>query len=94
MSRNFSGRHDAERVSAPAFIDGFACDGERSGDSGVDGDAFFASAALERGCLFWREFNSFHMRHGMALSSEGWHAGLGGGTLLRSEENFAGRCQK
>jgi len=34
------------------------------------------------------------MRYEMALSSEGWQARLGGGALLRSEENFAGRCQK
>jgi len=33
------------------------------------------------------------MWHEMALSSEGWQAGLGGGTLLRSEENFAGGRQ-
>jgi hypothetical protein len=52
---------DAERVIAPAFIDGSAWDGERSGDSGVDGDAFLASATLECGGLFCREFNSFHM---------------------------------
>jgi hypothetical protein len=58
---DLSGRHDAERVIAPAFIDGSACDGERSGDSGVDGDAFLASAALECGGLFRREFNFFHM---------------------------------
>ena len=83
-------RHDAERVSAPAFIDGSACDGERSGDSGVDGDVFLASAELERAGLFWSEFNSFHMRQEGALSSEGWETGLGGGgTLLGSEENFA-----
>jgi hypothetical protein len=86
-------RHDAERVIAPAFINGSACDGERSGDSCVDGDAFLASAALECGGLFWREFNSFHMRQERALSSEGWQAGLVGGTLLRSEENFARGCQ-
>jgi hypothetical protein len=55
----------------------------------VDGDAFLASAALECGGLFWCEFNSFHMGHEMALSSEGWYAGLGGGALLRSEETFA-----
>ena len=46
-------------------------------------------AALESGGLFWREFNSFHMRQEGALSSEGWQAGLGGDTLLRSEENLA-----
>jgi hypothetical protein len=28
----------------------------------VDGDAFLASAVLECGGLFWREFSSFHMR--------------------------------
>jgi hypothetical protein len=85
---DLSGRHDAKRIIAPAFIDGSACDGERSGDSGVDGDAFLASAVLECGGLFWREFSSFHMWHEMALSSEGWQAGLGGGALLRSKENF------
>ena len=31
---DLSGRHDAKRVIAPAFIDGSACDGERGGDSG------------------------------------------------------------
>src|SRR5437763_15445908 len=39
---DLSGRHDAERVIAPAFIDGSACDGERSGDGGVNGDALLA----------------------------------------------------
>jgi hypothetical protein len=43
----------------------------------MDGDAFLASAALECGGLFGREFNSFHMRHERALSSEGWQARLG-----------------
>ena len=84
-----SGRHDAEQVIAPVFIDGSACDGDRSGDRGVNGDAFLASAVLECGGLFWRESNSVHMRQERALSSEGWQAGLGGGALLRSEENFA-----
>jgi hypothetical protein len=60
----------------------------------VDGDAFHSSAALQYGGLFWREFNSFHMRHEMALRREGWQAGLGRGALLRSEENFAGRCKR
>jgi hypothetical protein len=87
---DLSGRHDAERVIAPAFIDGSACEGERSGDSGVDGDAFLASAALECGGLFWRELNSVNIRQEGALSSEGWQARLGRGALLRSEENFAG----
>ena len=86
---DLSGRHDAERVTAPVFIDGFACDGERSRDSGVDGDPFLANAALKCGGLFWCEFNSFHMGHRRAQSSEGRHAGLGGGALLRSEESFA-----
>ena len=67
-----SGRHDAERVSAPAFIDGSACDCKRSGDGGMDGDAFLASSAQECGGLFWRESNSFHIRQEGALSSEGW----------------------
>jgi hypothetical protein len=67
---DLSGRHDPERVIAPAFIDGSACDGKRSGDSRVDGDAFLASATLECGGLFGREFSSFHMRQESALSSE------------------------
>ena len=68
---DLSGRHDAQWVIPPAFIDGSACDGERSGDRGVDGDAFLPSAVLECGGLFWREFNSFHARQEGALSSEG-----------------------
>jgi hypothetical protein len=60
----------------------------------VDGDAFLASAALERGCLFWCEFSSFHIGQEGALSSEGWQSGLGGGALSRSEENLAGWCQR
>jgi hypothetical protein len=78
-----------QRVIEPVFTDSSTCYGERSGDSGMDGDAFFASAALECGGLFWSESNSFHIRQKRALSSEGWQAGLGGGALLRSEENFA-----
>ena len=35
-----------------------------------------------------REFDAFYIRHGRALSSEGWHPGFRGGALLRSEENF------
>jgi hypothetical protein len=85
---DLSGRHDAKRVIAPALIEGSACDGERGGDSCVNGDAFLTSAALECGGLFWREFNSFHTRQERTLSCEGWQAGLGGGTLLSSEENF------
>jgi hypothetical protein len=81
------------RFIAPAFIDGSACDGKRGGDSGVDGDAFLARAALECGGLFRRELNSFHMWHGMALSSEGWQAEFGRGALLRPEEDFARRRQ-
>jgi hypothetical protein len=86
---DLGGRHDAERVIEPVFIDGSTCYGERSGDSGMDGDAFFASATLECGGLFWSESNSFHIRQKRALSSERWQAGLGGSALLRSEENFA-----
>ena len=41
---DLSGRHDAERVIAPAFIDGSARDSERSGDSGMDGDAFLTKS--------------------------------------------------
>jgi hypothetical protein len=55
----------------------------------VDGDAFLASAVLEGGGFFWRESTSFHIRQERALSSEGWQARLGGGALMRSEENFA-----
>ncbi len=55
----------------------------------MDGDVFLASAALECGGLFCREFNSFHPRQQRTPSSEGWQAGLGGGALLRSEESFA-----
>jgi hypothetical protein len=86
---DLSWRHDAERIIVPPFIDGSARNGECSGDRGMDGDVFLASASLEYSGLFWREFNSFHMRQDGALSSEGWHAGLGGGALLRSEESFA-----
>jgi hypothetical protein len=86
---DLSGRHDAERIIAPAIVDGSACNDERSGYSSVDSDAFLASAAPERVGLFRREFDSFHIRQEGALSNNRLQAGLGGGALLRSEENFA-----
>jgi hypothetical protein len=61
---DLSGRHDAERIIAPALIDGSAGYGECSGDSCVDGNAFLASASLQCGGLFWREFHSFYIGQG------------------------------
>jgi hypothetical protein len=60
----------------------------------VDSDAFLASATLECGSLFWREFDSLYTRQERALSSNGWQTGLAGSTLLRSEEHLAGWCQR
>jgi hypothetical protein len=77
---NLGGRHDAERTISPAFIDGSACDCERSGNGGVDGDAFLASAAWSMVVCSGTSL----MRQERALSSEGWQAGLGGSTLLRA----------
>jgi hypothetical protein len=94
MSRISAGDMMRSGFIAPVFIDGSACDGERGGDGSVDGYAFLASAALECGGLFWRELNSFHMRHWRALSRKRWQTWLGRGALLRSEENFAGGCKR